>query len=106
MLVRPLFMVVDEFAALGEAQQFVDLLLQAREARITVALATQILPKDDPIRKAALQSGVLIIHRLEAEDAEKIAAELGTHTAIKATYAPAQDEEETDRVALREVEEF
>ncbi|HCG01495.1 MAG TPA: hypothetical protein DEV93_13235 [Chloroflexi bacterium] len=104
--VRPLFLIVDEFAALGEAQQFVDLLLQARQARITLALATQLLPKEDSIRKPALQSGVLIIHRLEAEDADKLAAEFGTHATIKPTYAPAQNAEETDRVSLRSVEEF
>ena len=103
---RPLFLIIDEFAALGEPQQVVDLLLQARQARIIVALATQLLPEEDSIRKPAMQSGVLIIHRLEAEDADKLAAEFGTHEALKTTYAPAQNEEESDRLSLRPVEEF
>jgi hypothetical protein len=103
---QPLLVIVDEFAALREASQFVDLMLQARQARMTLALATQVLPEEESIRKPALQSGLLVIHRLEAEDAEKVAAELGTHQTIALTHSPADTPQEADRMSLRQVDAF
>ncbi len=76
----PLMVIFDEFAALREAEQIVDLLLQARQALMPVVITTQYLPQEPTIRLPALQSGVLITHRLGHDDAEQIANELGTHT--------------------------
>ncbi len=81
----PLLVIFDEFAALREATQIVDLLLQAREARMPVVVATQFLPEDVRLRLPLLQSGVLIAHRLGADDSEKVANELGTQTIPFAT---------------------
>lgn len=78
--VRPAVVVYDEFAALREACQVVDLLLQARQARMSILVATQYLPQEPSIRKPALSAGVLVVHRLEAEDAESLASQFGTHS--------------------------
>jgi hypothetical protein len=102
----PMMLVFDEFHKLSDAGQIVDLLLQARQAQISVVLATQVLPQDEVIRKPALQSGVLIVHRLETEDAQVLGAQLGTRPALGFTVAPAQSDEETTRVSLRPVDEF
>jgi hypothetical protein len=70
--------VLDEFAALREAEQVVDLLLQAREAKMPVVVSTQFIPEKLNIRQSVLQAGLIIAHRLEAKDAELIAAQMGT----------------------------
>jgi len=71
----------DEFAALREARQVIDLLLQARQARVYRSLSRRSnLPEEVAIRKPVLSAGVLIAHRIEAEDADVIAAQFGTHT--------------------------
>ena len=103
---QPLLLIVDEFAVLNEARQFVDLLLQARQARISLVLATQLLPTDEVIRKSVVQSGVLILHRVEAEDAAKLATQLGTHTVTEHSWSPAQTPDETDHISIRLVEKF
>lgn len=74
----PTLLVIDEFAALREAEQFVDLLLQARQARMPTVLSTQYVPETVKIRKAALEAGLIISHRLETEDAQIVAAQFGT----------------------------
>ena len=102
----PMLVVFDEFASLSDADQVVDLLLQVRQARLAVVLATQILPDEATIRKPALQSSVLIVHRLETDDANVMAAQLGTRKVPEHTYAPAQNEDETDRLSVRMVDEF
>jgi Type IV secretion-system coupling protein DNA-binding domain len=81
----PVLIIYDEFAALREAQQIVDLLLQARQARAPLVVATQYLPEEVAIRKPVLSAGVLIIHRLEAEDADLVAAQFGTHSTTAVT---------------------
>src|SRR5439155_12046057 len=71
--------IFDEFASLGEAGQLVDLLLQAREARLAVVVSTQQLPKEPVLRKALLGAGALIVHQVGApEDADAMARALGT----------------------------
>ena len=77
---RPGLVLFDEFASLGEAVQLVDLLLQAREARLAVVVSTQHLPRNTSVlRKALLGSGTLIVHQIGApEDAEAMARALGT----------------------------
>ena len=84
--VRPTLVIFDEFAALEEAHQIGPLLLQAREARISIITATQFLPLDPRIRTPFLQSGVLICHRVSAEDADALAAEFGTHDVPEVTH--------------------
>ena len=75
---HPGLVVFDEFASLGEAVQLIDLLLQAREARLAVVISTQQLPKEPVLRKALLGAGVLGVHQVGApEDAEAVARALG-----------------------------
>jgi type IV secretion system coupling TraD/TrwB family protein len=79
---HPGLVLFDEFASLGEAVQLVDLLLQAREARLAVVVSTQQLPRDSAVlRKALLGAGAMIAHQVGAlEDADAIARTLGTRT--------------------------
>jgi hypothetical protein len=79
---HPGLIVFDEFASLGDATQLVDLLLQAREARLSVVVSTQQLPRDSALlRKALLGAGVLVVHQVGApEDAEALARALGTRS--------------------------
>ena len=76
----PALVLFDEFASLGDAVQLVDLLLQAREARLAVVVSTQHLPRSASVlRKALLGSGTLIVHQIGApEDADAMARALGT----------------------------
>ena len=76
---HPALIVFDEFASLGEAVQLIDLLLQAREARLAVVVSTQQLPREPVLRKALLGAGTLVAHQVGApEDAESMARALGT----------------------------
>jgi hypothetical protein len=102
----PVLIVYDEFAALREATQVVDLLLQARQARAPLLVATQFLPIDIPIRKPVLSAGVLIVHRLEAEDTEIIAKQFGTHTVPMLTAQVDYETGESAKGSVRQVEEF
>ena len=75
----PGLVVFDEFTSLGEAGQLVDLLLQAREARLSVVVSAQQLPRDPVLRKALLGSGALLVHQVGApDDADALARSLGT----------------------------
>jgi hypothetical protein len=82
----PVLAVFDEFAALDEAEQLTDLLLQARQALMPTVISTQFLPETVPLRKACLGAGLLVVHRVEAEDAEAIAAQFGTRRATDVTH--------------------
>ena len=104
--VRPLLIVYDEFAALREATQVVDLLLQARQARTPVLVATQYLPEEVSIRKPVLSAGVVIAHRLEVDDAEIVASQFGTHSTPMLTRQVDYDTGESQMGSLRMVEEF
>lgn len=102
----PVLIVFDEFAALREATQIVDLLLQARQARAPIVVATQYLPDEVSIRKPVLSAGVIIAHRLGHDDSEQIAKELGTH---KVPFTTAQVNYETgmsEKGSVRMVDEF
>ena len=79
---HPALILLDEFASLGEAVQMIDLLLQAREARLAVVVSTQQIPRDSAVlRKALLGAGVLISHQVTAhEDADSIARSLGSRS--------------------------
>ena len=82
----PVLAVFDEFAALNEADQLVDLLLQARQALMPIVVSTQYLPETVPLRKAFLGAGLLIVHRIEAEDSEVIAQQFGTRRGSEVTH--------------------
>jgi hypothetical protein len=82
----PVLTIFDEFAALNEADQLADLLLQARLALMPTVISTQYLPVTVSLRKACLGAGLLIVHRIEAEDAETIAAQFGTRGATEVTH--------------------
>ncbi|MGH2965117.1 MAG: hypothetical protein ACRDMH_07025 [Solirubrobacterales bacterium] len=84
--IAPVLAVFDEFAALQEAEQLVDLLLQARQALMPVVISTQYLPETTSLRRACLGAGLIIAHRVEAEDAEAIAAQFGTRRASEVTH--------------------
>lgn len=102
----PLLVVFDEFAALRESEQIVDLLLQARQARMPIVIATQYIPIDERIRLPALQSGVIIAHRLGHDDAEQIANEMGTR---KVPFVTSQIDYETgisEKGSVRMVDEY
>src|SRR5437660_100923 len=78
---HPGLIVFDEFASLGEAVQLIDLLLQAREARLAVVVSTQQLPREPVLRKALLGAGALIVSQVGApEDAESMARALGVRS--------------------------
>jgi hypothetical protein len=75
---RPVLSIWDEFAALREPEQLIDLLLQARQAAVPTIISSQFLPHSDELRKALLGSGLLVAHRVEGEDAEALANQFGT----------------------------
>jgi len=79
---HPGLVLLDEFASLGDAIQVLDLLLQAREARLAVVVSTQQIPRDSAVlRKALLSAGALIAHQVGApEDGDAIARALGTRS--------------------------
>jgi Type IV secretion-system coupling protein DNA-binding domain len=84
---KPGLVLFDEFASLGDAEQLVDLLLQAREARLAVVVSTQQLPRDSAVlRKALLGAGVLMVHQVGApEDADALARALGSRRGVEIT---------------------
>jgi len=102
----PILVIYDEFAALREAHQVVDLLLQARQARVPLVIATQYLPEELSISKPALSAGVLIAHRLEASDAETVAAQFGTHRTSNITAQIDYEEGTSKKGSVRWVEEY
>lgn len=103
---RPVLIVYDEFAALREATQIVDLLLQARQARAPLVVATQYLPEEVPIRRPVLSAGLLIVHRLEAEDSELVASQFGTHTTPALTAQVDYESGTSEKGSVRWVEEY
>jgi hypothetical protein len=102
----PMLIIYDEFAALREAEQVVDLLLQARQARAVIVVATQFIPEEISIRKPVLSAGTLIVHRVEAEDAEDLAAQFGTHTTTNVTAQIDHAEGLSNQGSARWVEEY
>jgi hypothetical protein len=103
--VVPVVCAFDEFAALREAEQITDLLLQARQAKMAVLLSTQYLPEAIPIRKAVLSAGLLVVHRLEAKDAEEIAAQFGTRPTWKVIHQIDWETGTAAKGSMRDVEE-
>lgn len=83
---HPMLVVLDEFAALDEPEQILDLLRQAREALMSIVISTQQLPLTPELADACLASGLIIAHRLAVPDAEQVAAQFGTRSAIDVTH--------------------
>ncbi len=102
----PVLAIFDEFAALREADQLSDLLLQAREALMPTVISTQYIPVTVSLRKACLGAGLLIIHRLEAEDAETIAGQFGTRRATEVTHQVDYGTGFSEKGSIRRVERF
>ncbi|HWX45602.1 MAG TPA: hypothetical protein VNY52_09810 [Solirubrobacteraceae bacterium] len=102
----PVLAIFDEFAALREADQLSDLLLQAREALMPTVISTQYIPVTVSLRKACLGAGLLIAHRLEAEDAETIAAQFGTRRATEVTHQVDYGTGFSEKGSIRRVERF
>ena len=104
--VVPVLVIFDEFAALNEAEQLVDLLLQAREARLPTVISTQYLPESVPLKKSCLSAGLLVVHRVEAEDAEAIAAQFGTRRATDVTQQVDYSSGYSEKGSIRRVEKY
>jgi hypothetical protein len=102
-------LVLDEFAALREAAQLNDLLLQAREARICCAVCTQFLPSANeasPLRHALLSAGLFISHQCSAEDAEAVAAVFGTRRTFELTQQVDYQTGTSEKGSMRQVEAY
>jgi hypothetical protein len=84
--VIPALAIFDEFAALREAEQLADLGNQARQARMPIVISTQYIPATIELRKVALSAGLILAHRVEAEDAEAIANQFGTRKRSEVTH--------------------
>jgi hypothetical protein len=104
--ITPVLCVMDEFAALNEARQFRDLLLQARQALLPTVIATQILPESADLLGAAMGSGLIIAHRLAGDDAEAMANQFGTRVTWKETIQHDVNKGATGLLSIREVNEF
>jgi DNA polymerase III delta prime subunit len=78
-------LIIDEFAALHEPTQLVDLVLQGREAGITIVPSTQLLPKTPALLHVLLGAGVVIAHRVAGPDAEILASQFGTTPTVEVT---------------------
>jgi hypothetical protein len=102
-------LVLDEFAALREAAQLNDLLLQAREARICCAVCTQFLPnagEASPLRHALLSAGLFITHQCSADDAEAVAAVFGTRRTFELTQQVDYQTGTSEKGSMRQVEAY
>jgi hypothetical protein len=104
--VQPLLLIFDEFAALGDAPQIRDLLLQSRQALMPTIVCQQYIPFDEEIRASVLQSGILLCHRLIADDAQTIANELGTRRAPLLTNQLDFTTGQSEKGSIRQVEEY
>lgn len=104
--VMPDLFIFDEFAALREMTQIVDLQLQSRQAKAPLVLVTQYLPEAIPILRPVMSAGILLAHRLDAEDAESLAAQFGTHTVPMLTAQVDYETGTSEKGSVRYVEEY
>ncbi len=105
----PALLVLDEFAALKEAQQLNDLLLQAREAGIACVVCTQFLPPaaEAPLlRNALMAAGVFIAHQCGPEDADPVATLFGTETRLDPTHQIDYQTGYSEKGSVRQVHEY
>jgi hypothetical protein len=102
-------LILDEFAALREAEQLTDLLLQAREARICCVISTQFLPNANdalPLRHALQSAGLFISHQCSAEDSESVAAVFGTRKTVEVTNQVDYQTGTSEKGSMRHVDEY
>jgi Zn-dependent protease with chaperone function len=105
----PALLVLDEFAALQEANQLNDLLLQAREAGIACVVCTQFLPPaaEAPLlRNALMGAGLFIAHQTGAEDAEPVAKLFGTEARLDWTAQIDNQTGYSEKGTVRPVHEY
>ncbi len=102
----PVVVVLDEFAALDEPDQLLDLLRQCREALMSIAVSTQHVPDLPALRKACFGAGLLIINRVETEDAELLAGQLGTHKATEVTNQVDYETGYSQQGTIRRVDKY
>lgn len=105
----PALLVLDEFAALQEANQLNDLLLQAREAGIACVVCTQFLPpaSEAPLlRNALMGAGLFIAHQCGAEDAEPVAKLFGTEARLDWTAQVDNQTGYSEKGTVRPVHEY
>lgn len=102
----PIMLVIDEFAALDEPTQLLDLLRQAREALVTIVLSTQHMPETYPLQAACLGAGLIIAHRVAAPDAQIIAAQFGTRPATDTTHQIDYANGFSEQGSVRRVDKF
>lgn len=108
----PALLVFDEFAALREAEQIEDLLLQAREAGVSAVLSSQLLPEGRDLRRTMLAAGLLVSHAVGASDAQEIARSLGMRRKMEYSRTSSEEREpgeETERrssITSRGVDKF
>jgi hypothetical protein len=102
----PVLAIFDEFAALREAEQIVDLLLQARQALMPTVVSVQYLPESIPIRGAVLGAGLLLAHRVAGPDAEEVATQFGTRRTAEVTNQIDFESGFSEKGSIRQVEQF
>lgn len=82
----PVLLIIDEFAALREAEQINDLLLQGRAAQMRIVVASQFLPRDETLRKVVVGADLLLVHRVQADDADVLAKQVGTRDTMETSF--------------------
>jgi hypothetical protein len=102
----PIGSLVDEFGALGEPDQLADYLFQVRQALMPTGISTQRVPTDDDLRSACMGAGLLIAHRLEAKDAEAVAAQFGTRRATDVTHQVDYASGYSEKGSVRRVDRY
>ncbi len=105
-VLAPILVVLDEFAALDEPEQLLNLLRQAREALVSIVISTQVTPDMPALRKACFGAGLLIVHRVEAEDSELIAAQFGTRRATEVTHQVDYETGFSEKGSIRRVPKY
>jgi hypothetical protein len=104
--VLPVLVAIDEFAGLGEPKQIVDLLLQARQAEMPLLLATQKIPDDPLLKNSCLQAGLLIVHRLAAQESQDMADQFGTRATWKVTQQIDWESGTSQKGSVRDVQAY
>jgi len=94
-------LIIDEFGALNEPTQIIDLILQGREADITTVASTQFLPKTPALLHALLGAGVVLAHRVASPDAEVLASQFGTVSRVDVTSSVDYQTGEVTRGTVR-----
>jgi hypothetical protein len=102
----PVLAMWDEFAALREAEQISDLLLQARQALMPTVISVQYIPESVPVRQSVLGAGLIIVHRVESTDAQLLADQFGTRPATEVTHQIDYTTGDSDMGSIRRGEAY